>query len=158
MLCQDSINTARENALFELQTNIEAMITSYLKKDCSFKKNHESNRQPCELLSKAGHFFQELVRLGLWPLSRIIHQTNLSTISSQLLHFKNYYADERSGQRNSGYYEDSYCICDRIDFKSKLENAVNDASVLQQGLCLCCVKQGKITGDEGNCREMHEHL
>ena len=137
------------------------MIMSYLQKECPAKRYHEDNNQACELLSKAGHFFQELVRLGVWPLSRIVHQTNLSTMSNQLLHFRNYISDmpgTSDDKDTDTNFSHRRCRNNRIDFKSKLEVAVEDAFQLQEGLCLRCVKQGKVTRDEGNCRNTLEHL
>lgn len=91
-------------------------------------------------------------------MSRIIPQTNLSAITKQLTGFENYALDVRQARplRHSSCY-DAYhpnynpCQYAQSDLKELLINAAKAATLVQQGLCLKCVRQGKVSKDEGNC-------
>ncbi len=136
---------------------IETSIVSLVEKGCPHSGNHKVNGTICNNLAEAGHCVSELVRLGLWPMSKFSPQTNLLTISSQVLNFNNYNKDDpNSIFRSNGYY--TKCPGGKTDFRSALGQLVRDVVLGQQGMCLRCVKQGKVTEEEGNCHAAHVHL
>lgn len=137
--------------MLQLQTMIEDTVVSRVEKGCPRKSTHECKGQTCDVLAEAGHNLSELVRLGLWPMSRVLPHTNLSRILSQVSHINAYYmADSYQGFSGMDHHKNG---CPRIDlaFKSILDKLMDDAIELHQGMCLRCVKQGKVTKEEGNC-------
>ena len=166
---KDSINAERTKTLLRLQTTMEDMLATLIKK-CPKMSSHRSDRQACGLLTVAGHYLSELIRLGLWPLSRIVEQTNIDTFASQIQHFENFdetsHEDEEDddwrgqtsfgGKKNKGrkkydVWQES-CSVPEIDCKKLLQDAARVVSKAQQGLCLSCIKEGKVTTEEGNCQ------
>ena len=165
---KESINAERTKTLLRLQTTMEDMLAPLIKK-CPMMSSHRSGRQACGMLTVAGHYLSELLRLGLWPLSRNVEQTNINTIASQIQHFENFdetsHEDEEDGwggqtssrgKRNKGgsRYDvwQGSCSVPEIDCKELLQDAARVASKAQQGLCLSCIKEGKVTTEEGNCQ------
>ena len=148
---------------------MEDMLAPLIKK-CPEMSSHRSDRQACGLLTVAGHYLSELIRLGLWPLSRIVEQTNINTIASQIQHFENFDETSREdeeddwggrilskgkknrvGRRSTEIWPES-CSVPEIDCKKLLQDAARVVSKAQQGLCLSCIKEGKVTTEEGNCQ------
>ncbi|KAL2052230.1 hypothetical protein ABVK25_007389 [Lepraria finkii] len=148
------------------------MLVPLIKK-CPEMSLHRIGRQPCGLLTVVGHYLSELVRLGLWPLSRIVEQTNINTIASQIQHFENFdetsHEDEEDGwggrtpqfgtrKNRARKKQVEYvvlregCSIPEIDCKKLLQDATRVASEAQQGLCLNCIKNGRVTTEEGNCQ------
>ena len=166
---KDSINAERTKTLLRLQTTMEDMLPPFINNKCPEMSSHRSDRQACRLLTVAGHYLSELIRLGLWPLSRIVEQTNINTIASQIQQFENFdetfHEDEEDGwggrtssgskkNRRGKEYElwQRSCSVPEIDCKKLLQDAASVASKAQQGLCLNCIKEGKVTTEEGNCQ------
>jgi hypothetical protein len=159
--------------LLKLQTSIENIIAPQLQSGCPAKNQHRPHRQPCYHLSKIGHYFHELSRLGLWPLSGVLYRNNFQTISRKLLEFENYIPDEVINQQTldpqtlyqypvtytyPGQY-DNCCFdasASQIDLRQSLIQAAEDATAAQKGLCLQCVKNGKVSVYEGNCQAQDE--
>lgn len=133
-----------------MQSAIEESIVSFVEKGCQNKVYHESNGQPCFKLAEAGHCLSELIRLGLWPMSRSLPNANLDDVPQVASDFKNY--------SRSLYRYAPTCALDNTDFKAMLGQMVADATEVLQGLCLKCVKQGKVTEEEGNCHAADVHL
>lgn len=156
----NSINAERSNAIYELWAAIEDVITPQLEVVCPKQQRHDSHFSPCEYLLKSGHYLKELSSLDLWPISKIIHQTDLAAVSSQLLRFKNHLLDEWGPTNANGELfkgrtwvsASTYCQSPKKDLKSMLQKAADATSTKQRGLCLKCVKEGKVTRDDGNCR------
>lgn len=146
----ESINNGREKGLLQLQLAIEESIVSYVEKGCPNKVIHESNGQPCFKLAEAGHCLSELIRLGLWPMSSSLPNANLDDLSQLAFDFKNY--------ARSHYRYSPACATDNTDFRAMLSQMVADATEVLQGLCLKCVKQGKVTEEEGNRDAADVHL
>ncbi|KAK3178658.1 hypothetical protein OEA41_000795 [Lepraria neglecta] len=158
----DSINAERTKTLLRLQTTIEDMLPPFINDKCP-------EMSSCRLLTVAGYYLSELIRLGLWPLSRIVEQTSINTIASQIEHFENFdetsHEDEEDGwggRTSSGgkknrrgkkfeVWQES-CSVPEIDCKKLLQDAASVASKALQGLCLNCIKEGKVTTEEGNCQ------
>lgn len=157
-----SIIAEREGALLQMQTTIEDIISPQLKAVCPKQQQHDVNHTPYEYLLRTDHYLKQLSGLGLWPISRMFHQTNLSDISSQLLEFRNYAVDDVN--RNTVFRSSSChhfvtdCQSMQTDFRNILQTAANAVSTQQQGLCLKCIKSGKITKEDGNCRAATEAL
>ena len=168
-ITKESINAERTKTLLRLQTTIEDMLVPLIKK-CPEMSLHRIDRQACGLLTVVGHYLSELVRLGLWPLSRIVEQNNINTIASQIQHFENFdetsHEDEgddwgcrtppfgpqknKVGKKYVVWRE--RCSVPEIDCKKLLQDATRVASEAQQGLCLNCIKNGRVTTEEGNCQ------
>ena len=140
----DTIDSERDSILFKLQTTIEELITSYLQKYCSWMQH--SNSQVCDYLSSGSYFLSELVRLDLWP----IHNIRLSTFSGRLLELDP--ARVCNGQWNRDYDIGNHCQAHKINLISEVQQTVEEMRELHAGLCLRCVKQGRVTEDEGSCR------
>lgn len=121
---------------------MEDIVLPLLDQDCPQAEDHEYNHQYCYILSQAGHYFKQLRDLGIWPISKRIYQTSPSIIPAELANFQNYFEDE---------YGSFECGGGLIDLKQQFMKAVETATLEQRGLCLKCVKQGKVTKDEGNC-------
>jgi len=135
-ILKDTIDGEREDNLQQLHTAVEDIISPVLDKECPQKGNHESGKQACDYLSRAGHYFQELRHLFLWPILGILHQTNLSTISTQLMPFKNYYLDEQKLHTDKNWHSqqnDHYSRCQsvQIDLKKLLKQATDNATLQQ---------------------------
>lgn len=80
-------------------------------------------------LVSAGHFFHELYRINIWPISTR-ESINLDYI-----------------QRTIAGFNDP----ENTSFKEKLVTAIARAVDAQKGLCLSCVRKGKISSNQGNC-------
>lgn len=83
--------------------------------------------------------------MGLWPIIDTDTGKTIEGISNCLLGFENYPA---SVTYNNG----ASCDVARIDFKHLLLQATEMTSKRNRGLCLNCVKKGKIMSADGNCR------
>ena len=104
---------------------------------------HEKSGTACFRDMKRGFSVRELHRIGLWPIPYISTQKSIQEISNCLLKFNDYSINDpdKSGGLS----------CD-LDFKHHLLQATEKASKRSRGLCLNCVKNGKIMIAEGNCR------
>ncbi len=149
----DSINALRYPILDELQISLKTLITTHLQHACKSAAKHKEKLEFCEHLSRTGHFLDELNRLSLWPIPDALHTTNLSAILDKLMDFKPYYWDIERDKNTSRYHPRSLklsCSTSAINFKDCLTTMVFDSRA-PLGLCLACVKQGKVTNEEGNC-------
>ena len=99
----------------------------------------------CLQTAKAGFYVQELYRIGLWPINNTNTQMSIQEISNRLRGFQDYYITD---PYNTG------CLVDfaDINFKPRLVEATR-RMISASGLCLNCVKKGKIMSADGNCRE-----
>ncbi len=162
----DSIIAEREDALLELQMTIEDIITPQTKAVCPRQQQHDSSNTVCEYIVRTGHYLKQLSLLGLWPISKVMPHMSVSTISSRLLHFKNHAVDDMECTFTGGMkirqgdfmITTTDCRSVKTDLKSLLQNAANAASIQQQGLCIKCIRGGKVTKKDGNCRAATETL
>ena len=83
--------------------------------------------------------------MGLWPIVNTSTGQTIEGISNCLLGFEDYPA---RGAYNNG----AYCDAAGIDFKHLLLEATEKISKRGSGLCLNCVKKGKVMSADGNCR------
>lgn len=139
----ESIDAEREESLAGLVTGIEDILAPHLKKKCPLA--HDEDDSVCEHLAKTGHYVQELLRLGLWPLQDFIDNETIENVSKQITKFNNYTlrGNPRPGKR---------CIRAEIDCKQALEDLNQTELEDISGLCLNCVKKGMVTVEEGNCQ------
>ena len=114
------------------------------------KTSHDQNEDHgdgaiCFHLAKTGYYIHELHRIGLWPIPASYSAKSIQDISDRLLKICNYSAVDP--------YEYGLC-CDRanIDFEELLLELRETISKRNTGLCLNCVKKGKIMSADGNCR------
>ena len=112
---------------------------------CPDESSHLERGTVCFRLAKSGFYIHELYRIGLWPIPNSNTQKSIKKTSNCLLSFENYTASQPSnfGRR---------CDIAMIDFKHHLLQATEMTSKRNRGLCLNCVKKGKIMVAEGNCR------
>ncbi len=142
---QDSIDVERSRAIMKLQNDIEGAMAPLLRVTCTQEKLHRNTGQTCALLTKAGHYFHELSRLDLWPLTSTMKDNNLAYIQGQLSKLQDHNA-----------IKDSKCLVKRhvpqFDVPFVVKDLAQSAIENLQGLCLSCVKNGKTTVERGNCR------
>ena len=88
-------------------------------------------------LTKVGYVLQELYGLNIWPISTRVNEINLDRIQSAF----------------AGFNEpDDTC------FKRELNTKILAAVDAQKGLCLSCVRVGKISSHQGNCHSRVRYL
>ena len=87
---------------------------------------------------------QELRRLGLYPLSTFTNQKSIEQISNKISEFEDITI--------TGSQRYKTCNSGEVDIKKLLEDALRTSSESLQGLCLNCVKKGKVTTRDGNCQ------
>ena len=113
---------------------------------CPYESDHLRKEKMCFHNAKSGFYIQQLYRIGLWPISDIKIQMAMSIqdISKRLRGFQDYYLtdDWATGRQ---------CKLANINYKASLEDAVERMTPFS-GLCLNCVKKGKIMSADGNCR------
>ena len=98
----------------------------------------------CSHLAQTGHYVEELLRLELWPISNIATKKTIAMVLKQIEQFEDY-----------AYIGGKSCSCGGGSFNAKklLQELSNKHSNQLRGLCLHCVKKGKITRIEGSCME-----
>ena len=116
-----------------------------MKIKCPNTKKHEKSETICFWLAKSGFFIKELDRIGLWPIPYTNTRKSIQEISSCLRGFENYSVHDP-------FEHDHYCDTADINLKDLLIQAIETTSKRSRGLCLNCVKNGKIMIAEGNCR------
>lgn len=84
------------------------------------------------------HYTRELNRIGLWPPSKVFRECTVAQLLNRFRQFRNC-----QGYRG--------CKCCDSDLSSKFRNVADDLLFDLSGLCLACVKNGKLTDSEGNC-------
>lgn len=111
---------------------------------------------PCAKISDAClrstrilHYYGELMRLGLWPIT---DSTRALTIDSILVKFTQY--ENLPGD----FGDNGPCKCTPIDFKKLLAREAKHMEKACKGLCLKCVQNGRFSPREGNCQAMHRSL
>lgn len=92
----------------------------------------------------------------LWPLAKF-QTSNVSNIASRLLQFQNHDRNPAEHYILNGVYYVG-CQTPQTDLKALIKQAAEDAVEVQKGLCLACVRLGKVTKEKGNCRTEEETL
>ena len=105
---------------------------------------HRSNENMCFQVAKTGFYVQELYRVGIWPINKTNTRLSIQEILNRLEGFQDYYYVTDSRYTRS-------CDTAKVNFKQRLEDA-RGRMILGSGLCLNCVKKGKIMSADGNCR------
>lgn len=122
----------RLHSVLELQRTIETEFKPLLEwaaAPCGFST--------CQASARAIHYMSELHRLELYPLMEVQEHTSIKQILSRLEDYKIFVPPEN-------------CIClERSPDGGNLARAIRDFRV--KGLCLDCVKAGRLGGLEDNC-------
>lgn len=113
---------------------------------CPKEFDHVQKQKSCFHTAKSGFYVQELYRIGLWPISdtKIQMAMSIQTISNRLRGLRDYYMTD-------AWTMGRQCDLAKINFKQRLEDAM-ERTTPDSGLCLNCVKKGKIMSADGNCR------
>lgn len=118
-----SIDQDRKSALLDLSSTIDRLVVSFFQDETGCPT-------PDLVLLKAGYFFRELHRLNIWPISTRCNAINLGCIQRKLVFFEK--QDNRIYQKG-------------------LQKVVARAIDAQRGLCLACLRKGKVSSLQGNC-------
>ena len=138
----------REAALIEVQQTLQDVITPLLEHECSAANyNRDFNYRTCDQLAKSGYYFAQLSKSGLWPITPQLHKTSFVDIKVLLTEIKGNWEREVS---RASYHQ--YCSGPNIDIRQLTERMRPNAARNLEGLCLKCVKHGKYTGEDANCR------
>ena len=116
----------------------------HMKKACPNASAHLRKRSMCFHAAKTGFYVHQLYRVGLWPIDYTTAQLSIQEISNRLEGFQDYYLE---GPEIGG----RPCDLANIDFTQHLKDA-RAKMIPSSGLCLNCVKKGKIRRADGNCR------
>ena len=139
----------REAALIEIEQTLQDVMTPPLEHDCSAANdyNRDINHRFCDRLMKIGYYFAQLSKLGLWPITQQLHETSFVNIRALLTKIKGY--SDRDVSRSS---YDQYCSSPSLDVRQLTERIAPNSARNLEGLCLNCVKHGKYTREDANCR------
>lgn len=127
-----SIDEDRESALLELSSRFDSILAQFLRDGLSREGYEQSMHHPH--VREAGYCFQRLFFLDIWPISTRLKTLNLDVIQRAIAEFE------------------------EPEFKEKLITEIVRAVERQKGLCLCCVRKGKMSSREGNCHARLRHL
>ncbi len=123
----------------ELLEALEATMDTHVGQECRNQDYHHRKATLCTNLAETGHSFKELRRLRIWPMFKLVNGATIEFVSIQVCGF----VDFKVSNCPSNF---------KVDCKERLQKAVEEASKGQLGLCLNCVKKGKIKTLEGNCQ------
>ena len=101
----------------------------------------------CGVLMLTGHYFQELSRLSLWPMSdlELPEAGSFSQLKQKISQFEPYDMKILRTSKNA-------CFIRIIDIKEALHMATEEIYHNRKGLCLRCVNEGRVMVSEGNCK------
>ncbi|KAK0515883.1 hypothetical protein JMJ35_001917 [Cladonia borealis] len=142
----ESAEDIRASDLSNLCDEIGSTLTLHVKKKCPKALSHRANSTLCFNVAKTGCFIHELYRVDLWPIPNTNTQITIQEISDRLWQFNN--------TALCGPYDFDEEQCEpypHIDFE-KLLIQFRDKILAHGGLCMNCVKKGKIMVADGNCR------
>lgn len=130
-----------------MQRRLELTIVPNLM-DCPARQGHceDVGSRACDRLSQVGHYVQELTSLGLWPLWPLTEKTKLTALTNILENFEDYGLEIGNRSYNT------FCGHQPTNLKHSLISSIERIIDQQHGLCLACVKQGRVTRAEGNCQ------
>lgn len=136
--------------MIEVQQTIQDVITPLLEHDCSAANiyNCATNYRTCDHLTSIGIYFAQLSKYGLWPINQQLHKTSFVNITAVLTKIKGYYDRDDVSRASYGYN----CRSPIIDIRQLTEQIAPNAARNLEGLCLNCVKDGKYTIEDANCR------
>ena len=106
----------------------------------------------CGVLTLTGHYFQELSRLGLWPMAdlELPEAGSFSQLKKKIAQFEPCDMKTLRTSKNA-------CLIPIIDIKEALHMAAEEIHRNRKGLCLRCVTKGRFMVSEGNCKaEFHD--
>ena len=139
----------RKAALIEIEQTLQDVIIPLLKHDCSAANvyNRDINHRFCGHLAKIGHYFAQLSKLDLRPSTQQLHKTNFVNIRALLTKIEGY-LDRDISRSSFG----RCCNSPGIEIRQLTERMVPNSARNLEGLCLNCVKRGKYTREDANCR------
>jgi len=95
-----------------------------------------------------GLYFQNLSRVGLWPLSDSLRKLSITGIIAGISNLEDL---EDESSRCS--YD---CLCTKREYiKPRLQEALDDILRTIEGFCLDCVKTEGLSSEEQSCRIPH---
>ncbi len=145
----DSVDSERRAGLIQLQSDIDRVIVDCLTRSCGVDSLHEDDDEECCHLTRVGYYFQEINRAHLWPTSMMCGDGwCIEAVKAKVSKMKTYHRDDRRGNINN---EPSECADDTWGFRERLTEAVTKAVDNQKGLCLMCLKSGRVRKQDGNC-------
>lgn len=125
-----SIDEDRKSGLLDLSSMFDHVLARFLQYSAGWSRSDAR-------LIKVGHVLQELYDLNIWPISTRLNEINMDRIQSTFALFSE--PDDTSFNR---------------DLNTKILAAVD----AQKGLCLSCVRIGKISSHQGNCHSRVRYL
>ncbi len=130
-----SLDICRLHIFTRLQSKFEEAITPSVEAALNPCLHH-----PCQRSARAAHYLIELCQLGLWPLTDVLTRKRISIrmVLTKLRRFKDF-----SPPKNS-------CFC-FIDTESGEKIRSLAREFVLKGLCLNCVKSGRLGVMEDNC-------
>jgi len=141
------MDSERKAGLIQLRSDIDRAVATCLMEPCALKAQHDEYHGECSHLARVGHYFQEISRASFWPTSMISQDGwCIKTVGAKVAMLDTYYQDDEDG-----IIKPPSCGDAAIDFDDALMEAVEKAGKNQKGLCLVCVKNGRVTKQDGNC-------
>ena len=143
---QDSAEEIRASDLAYLCNEVGSLLTRHMQTTCMKTTEHnDDDGTICYHLAKTGYYIQELKRIDLWPILYATTAKSVQEVSDCLQKYSNYPIRDT---RENGM------VCDRanLNFEKHLLQVREMSSKRSSGLCLNCVKKGKIMSADGNCR------
>ncbi|KAI9761881.1 MAG: hypothetical protein M1840_001534 [Geoglossum simile] len=129
----------RESIYSDLQRAIENGISPMV-------KGHDTDRQ-C-VRSIVGLYFQNLLKVGLWPLSDSLRKYSVSDIITKISDLEELEDDSTRCSPD--------CLCMRREYiKPRLQEALEDIFRDIEGFCLDCAKTEGFSSEEQSCRIPH---
>lgn len=119
-----------------------AELTDLTPSECALRLREPG---PCERAAKGLYYFEELNRLGVWPLTESMQGTSIMLTMDRLSQFRNYQAPMMTPALASlpifGNPRFTKCDCITEDFHEQLEALVDENKHLVKGMCLRCVTE-----------------
>lgn len=145
----DCITMSRGAALLELQKTFQVIMAALLEHECKAARDHNRDRnyRACDHLTKIGYYFAQLSKSELGAIDQKLQKTSFATVVAKLSIFKEYW----DGNVTRGSYSE-HCSSPSIDIKQLTERAAKLANGELRGLCLNCVKHGRYTKENPDCR------
>jgi hypothetical protein len=139
LIVLDDIEDSRESVYTEIQRAIENGISSMMEGD--------DNGKQC-IRSAVGHYFQNLSKIGLWPLSDSLRKLSVSDIITKVSNLEDLEDD---------FSRCSYdCLCARKEYiKPRLQEALEEIRRTIVGFCLDCAKTEGVSNGYQSCRVPH---
>ncbi|KAL2037384.1 hypothetical protein N7G274_009869 [Stereocaulon virgatum] len=147
----DSIDAEREAHLRRFVTTLQTILIPHLTAQCPSHSLHGTINAACGHLMKSGHYIQELHRLQLWPMPDSDSTKSLRDI------YDRFYGLQRCPIVNPWCHNSQWDVA-KIDCTQLLMTAGHEILAKPVGLCLNCVRDGRIMRQDGNCQKQSLEL